>query len=429
MTTVGDHYTVLGVPRHATEEEIKRAWARLVRIYTPDKNPEQNRRINEAKTTLLDPKARADYDALLDYGDEIEELLEQAQEAREDEDWDEAIRCFREILAFHPGNHSVRNQLALCQAESGDLDGAIRTLHKLVQKEGGVALYWANLGLVLKDKASECESAALYQEAERAIRRALEIEPRNASFYIYLSRIARAQGDFERAEGLVEQAVHADGKVDEDDIDLLFELVMVHLFAQNLPAIVQDAQRIRGLIREGREELIEYAQHRFLGIAFDLFKKQLYHEAHAFTEAAASLGPLPEAGQELLQHFKRCTTILNELEALKKDPNMNKAIALAAYTAVAGFFDWESDAEQEKNVQLVGHLLLITDDETIQGSLSRLRYNYKAIYALQPQWFDSMRGYGASRFRYSSSLAGCCALPMAAAVAALLAGLVYLLAL
>jgi len=426
MTTAADHYSVLGVSREASEEEIKRAWAKLVRVYTPDKHPEQNRRINEAKTTLLDTKARAEYDALLDYGEEIEELLEEAEEAREENDWDSAIRAYREILAFHPANHSVRNQLALCQAENDDLDGAIKTLRSLLSKEDGVALYWANLGLILKRKADEADDDRLYAQAEEALGRAIQIEPSNASLYIYLSRIARARKDFKRAEDLVERAIHADGRIDVDDIDLLFELPVIHLLSDNLSALSADAQRIKALIPKGRDELIEYAQYHFLDFAFDLSKRDCHEEAFKFAEVAASIGPLTGTAQELFNALKQGATLISELERLKKDSSMNKAISLAGYIAVAGFFGWQDSAEQRQSIQLVGEALLRWDDETIQGSLSRLKCNYKAIYNLQPEWFSNMRGLGRSPFSSASASGGCCVLPMAATLALFAIALFYI---
>jgi curved DNA-binding protein len=65
-----DYYEVLGVPRHAGADDIKRAYRKLAVQYHPDKNPgdraaeEKFKQINEAYEVLGDPAKRAKYDQL-----------------------------------------------------------------------------------------------------------------------------------------------------------------------------------------------------------------------------------------------------------------------------------------------------------------------------------------------------------------------------
>jgi curved DNA-binding protein len=65
-----DYYKILGVPKHATEKEIKAAYRKAARKHHPDVNkgdPKSEARfkeINEANEVLSDPEKRKRYDAL-----------------------------------------------------------------------------------------------------------------------------------------------------------------------------------------------------------------------------------------------------------------------------------------------------------------------------------------------------------------------------
>ena len=65
-----DYYKVLGVPRGANAEEIKKAFRKLARKYHPDVNPgdkkaeEKFKEINEAYEVLSDAEKRKKYDTL-----------------------------------------------------------------------------------------------------------------------------------------------------------------------------------------------------------------------------------------------------------------------------------------------------------------------------------------------------------------------------
>lgn len=64
-----DYYRILGIPRNASDDEIKKAYRKLAMQYHPDHNPrkekwanEKFKEINEAYGVLGDPEKRRQYD-------------------------------------------------------------------------------------------------------------------------------------------------------------------------------------------------------------------------------------------------------------------------------------------------------------------------------------------------------------------------------
>ena len=67
MPPTKDYYAILGLPRNATDEQLKKAYRKMAMEYHPDRNgspgaDEQFKEINEAYEVLSDANKRAFYD-------------------------------------------------------------------------------------------------------------------------------------------------------------------------------------------------------------------------------------------------------------------------------------------------------------------------------------------------------------------------------
>ncbi len=65
MSTTNDFYTILGIPRNASQDEVKKAYRKLAHQHHPDKqggNEAKFKEINEAYQVLSDPRKRSQYD-------------------------------------------------------------------------------------------------------------------------------------------------------------------------------------------------------------------------------------------------------------------------------------------------------------------------------------------------------------------------------
>lgn len=326
-----NYYELLGVSFEADEQSIKRAWARLVRLHPPDKEPDTNQKLNEARKTLSDPTARADYDAQLQFGNEIANLFESANESMSREDYTSAISNLKEILAFHPKSFSARNFLALAYAYKEDYASSFQQYERLTSEAPDSSLYAANFGHVL------FRIGGRNRDAEKWFKKAILLEEFNAQHHLALARLYISEKRFQDAEDAIEAAVLADGQTDIGDIDALMELTWVYLLSDQADRVPGIADRIAQILPDDPEAR-SYAAFKFLRTAGELVEDfQRYDHAEVFIRAARRIqDDFGEAEDDVAEIEFRAKAD-READRMREDSSVNPLIVavLISYTVHA----------------------------------------------------------------------------------------------
>jgi hypothetical protein len=141
-----NYYQILGVNEEADLREIKKAYARKIREFSPETHPEEFNKLREAYEILSSENKKAEYDAHIQYGDEIQTLLDSASAALDVNDFNTAIREYKKILLLEPKLTYARNYLALAYGYSENYEECIELLKELIAEYPENPLYYFNFG-------------------------------------------------------------------------------------------------------------------------------------------------------------------------------------------------------------------------------------------------------------------------------------------
>ncbi|QPR67151.1 tetratricopeptide repeat protein [Lysinibacillus macroides] len=176
-----NYYTILNVSQEATEDEIKRAFYKLVRIYTNEQHHEEYQLIREAYNTLSNSEQRRAYDEQIIHED-INILLNEADRLLENEQTANAIVKIKQALAINPKHLNARKLLAQGYMRNGQFEQAIQVLKDLqsdIPNDVGILIS-------LMDAYIELQR---YKDAANYAEQALSLEPTNDFLVMDLARI------------------------------------------------------------------------------------------------------------------------------------------------------------------------------------------------------------------------------------------------
>ncbi|AVZ31144.1 J domain-containing protein [Nodularia spumigena] len=392
-------YQTLNIPTQASPEDIRRAYYRLVRKHSPEKDPERFKVIREAYETLSDAKAKQNYDSVQQHGGQIVVLLSQAEERMEEENWPEAIRLLKHTLVLSPGADSIRNRLGLCYIHHQQWDEATKTYQILTASNPDVAVYWSNFGCANKEIAetiSEGDSrrSIYYQKARICFQKSVDLEPFNSQPFMAIAQTFLAEENYTQALKWAEKAIGADGKIDFQDFDALFLICIINLRSNQLEQVTATADRIIACL-PADEDIRKYVAAKFALIGFELLEAgakyinpQILKAALTFMSAAKRFSPDNAEIATIQREISEVVNAFNEYDILKDDYQIiNGFKRLAAFRILNALGSEDSASERDRIFKdIISEISNSTDSEVL-ASAKRIKSKYPAIYRLNAEFF------------------------------------------
>ncbi|KAB8314022.1 tetratricopeptide repeat protein [Tolypothrix campylonemoides VB511288] len=394
-------YHILEISSQASADEIKQAYFRLVRKYSPEKDPERFQQIRIAYNTLSDSKARENYDAMQKHGDEIKNLIDQAENKIQLEEWSSAIPLLKQVLVLAPTMDAARNLLGLCYIHTKNWDFAVKVYKALTKTNPDVAVYWSNLGYAHKLQA-ECLNeqgfinTQLYHNARKSYQQALNLEPFNSAPYLEIAETYLSETNYSEALAWAELAIGADGKADYNDFEALFFICRVHFCNNQSHKIEVIAKRIISLLPENILEIRQYAASRFANMGIEIAKIatksvdfNMWRAAFEFIKAAKKLDSTNLGIKEICVKIEEIVSAINQYETLSQDYLIIQGFQRLAAFCLADYFDfYDSPPERKTFLNDILTEILASPTSTILSSLERIKSYYPVVYGLNTELFN-----------------------------------------
>lgn len=377
-----DFYEVLEINNDADYKEIKKAYARMVRKFPPETNPEEYNKIREAYEVLSSPDKKAEYDAHSKYSVEIEKFLDSASISIDNEDYESAIRDYKKILLLEPNLNYVKNYLALAYGYNEQYDECINLLKELIEAYPDTAYYHYNIAhaYAFKDQNEEAiyhwiktvELDPSYEDATKKL----------VDFYVKIDRLDDAIS-FLRSKA-----------TSINNIFYFLELLNLYINCDNYEMLEPTVKEIFNL--SSSDNLEEKAQicYEIGKFAYDLKGPFTIKASITILEALAAICPEDEDSANLLKSRKEREYLANQYIKFCKDSKYEDCLVKYIYMNVSSP-DFSDEEYKEKIDKIIEELeaYIKSDSSKFIDMLTALKKEYISLYNLQNEYFDDLMSF------------------------------------
>lgn len=378
------YYETLGLVKGAEKKDIKRAYFRLVRQYTPEKDPERFQQIREAYEYLSNLQEAGEQPVFPPFSDPFGEKMErQILEAEKNGNLELACDTCEEACKFFPEDLRFLYQLTVLQRRTGRTGKAVKSAKLLVEKEKDNKWFYRELALSNMERGYT-------NKAYNAFYRAYELGIRDTDFLTLYARECYEFGQYRRGISLIKD-IFRQKKRFGDDIPELIDLMMTLLdmtICIEEDSVSEVISLITNMVNANREVFPEYAAELYTYI--NVFEKNYDEDGSWHSEyitLARLLLSLKEEAPSSSEGDKD-EDIITSLGMLQNDPLLDEYWLSLAELRVFGKAEDHMSAYEFKFNETERMLFLLKRREETLTQVSRIKELYPEVYELLKDFIE-----------------------------------------
>lgn len=199
------YYRELGLEPGASEKEIKRAYFKLVRQFSPEKDPERFRQIREAYEGLQAASEETGPSFAEPSDPFAKKMLEQIWEYQKAGDLVMYKKACEEAYRYFPDETVFLYMMVQAQRRSGNTGKAVRNAELLVKREADNKWFWRELAISYSERGYT-------KKAFGAFEKAYSLGCRENDFILMYAVLCNDYGEYETGIRILSEMLGSDQK-------------------------------------------------------------------------------------------------------------------------------------------------------------------------------------------------------------------------
>lgn len=374
-------YKVLEIEKNATEQEIKKAYNKLLRKYPPEKEPEKYKEIREAYNTLRDKNLRKNYDAYFNHGEEIQKLEKEANELIEQKNYSEAETILKKILIISPEILHIKEMLGDVFLLEKKYDNSIKQFDSLIEECPNNSDYYFKRGQAYKGKYC-------FSDAEKNYIWSYSLDYGNLNAINQLVYLYIEKKQIEKAISFLNKEIYRDDSLDFEDFFCLSKLIECYVFKNDKSGLQKVIADIKKIAPED-EEIKKYMSWKLTKLALSIHEVKYHILAYEVIELAYNLYPSEE-----IEKIVNNLILYSSLEKMLEDKKIT-------YSPLKGpifyyMYGEEAGTQEDRRKNLEGIFQNIREFNAkglniIKESLEYFLINYNLLYLERKEVYDLIK--------------------------------------